>query len=184
MATTTRDGLPRYTTVAIILHWLIAVLIIANLVLAKVAEGLSGAERGALMGPHTSIGIAVLFFSILLVLWRITHPRPPLPKEMAGWERMLSKIVHVLFYLLIIAAPLAGWLLVSSHSGAKGIDFFGLFTVPALPISADEQGHELLEGVHKNLGGAFIYLIALHVLGVLKHQFIDKMPYFHRMWPS
>ena len=184
MATTTSNGRDRYSTVAIILHWLIAALIITNLVLAKLAEGASGSARSSLMGPHMAIGISVLFFGIIMVLWRITHPRPPLPAELAGWERVLSKIVHVLFYILIIAAPLAGWLLVSSHGGSKGIDFFGLFTVPDLPVSADKQGHELIDTVHKNLGGAFIYLIALHVLGALKHQFIDKMPYFHRMWPG
>ena len=184
MATTTRDGLARFSTVAIILHWLIALLIISNLVLAKMAEGLRGPERGALMGPHTAIGIAVLFFSVLLIGWRITHPRPPLPDELARWERIVSKTVHVLFYFLIIAAPLAGWLLVSSRQGSEGVDFFGLFTVPPLPVSADRQGHELLETVHKNLGGVFIYLIGLHVLGALKHQFVDKMPYFHRMWPG
>jgi len=184
MATTTSNGRARYSTVAIILHWAIAALIISNLVLAKVAEGLSGAQRGALMGPHMAIGITVLFLSILMVIWRITHPRPPLPAELATWERVLSKISHVLFYFLIVAVPLAGWLLVSAHSGAKGVDFFGIFTVPPLPVSADKQGHDLIDAVHKNLGGAFIYLIPLHVLGALKHQFIDKMPYFHRMWPS
>lgn len=184
MATRTRGGRDRYSTVAIVLHWVIALLIISNLILAEVAEGLRGAERGSLMGPHMAIGITVLALSIAMIVWRITHAAPPLPDSLKPWERILSRTVHALFYLLIVAVPLAGWLLVSSHDGADGVDYFGLFRVPALPVGASERGHEIAELVHKNLGGAFIYLIALHVLGALKHQFLDKMPYFHRMWPS
>lgn len=184
MAARAKNGLERFSTVAIVLHWVIALLVISNLVLAKVAEGLKGAERGALMGAHTALGMAVLAFSVLLVAWRITHARPAYPAQLAGWERLLSSVVRVVFYLLIVAIPLSGWLMVSVHEGARGIDFFGLFTVPPLPISASDQGGSIVEAVHKNLGGAMIYLIGLHVLGALKHQFFDKMPYFHRMWPS
>ncbi|WP_420607013.1 cytochrome b [Novosphingopyxis sp.] len=180
----TKAGLERFSTVAIVLHWGIALLVIANLVLAENAEGLRGPARGALMGPHTAIGITVLLLSVLLIAWRITHRRPAYPQEMRRWERSLSNALRVVFYILIIAIPLTGWLLVSAHQGAEGIDWFGLFTVPPLPVTADKSGHELIEAVHKNFGGAMIYLIGLHVLGALKHMFIDKMPYFHRMWPS
>ena len=85
MAARAKNGLERFSTVAIVLHWVIALLVISNLVLAKVAEGLKGAERGALMGAHPALGMAVLAFSVLLVAWRITHARPAYPAQLAGW---------------------------------------------------------------------------------------------------
>ena len=80
MAARAKNGLERFSTVAIVLHWVIALLVISNLVLAKVAEGLKGAERGALMGAHTALGMAVLAFSVLLAY----HPRPARLSRTAG----------------------------------------------------------------------------------------------------
>lgn len=184
MEAVSRNDYARFSNPTIILHWLIALLIISNLVLAKVAEGLKEAERGALMGPHMALGIATLLLSVVLVIWRVTHPSPPYPGGMARWEKLLAKTVRTVFYVLIIAIPLSGWLLVSSYNGADGINWFGLFTIPALPVTRTEQMRDYSVFLHKEMGGAMIYLIGLHVLGALKHAYVDKHAYLHRMWPG
>ena len=172
----------RYSTGAIILHWLMAILIITNLALAFYAEDLPKPAEQAVIGNHKAIGIMVLALAVLRIVWRITHPAPPLESTLAGWERTLAKITHTLFYVLIIAVPLAGWLMVSPHvpDGGAAARPLGV-GVPALPVgkAAGEAGHEL----HEYLALAWIGLIVLHIAGAWKHQLIDKDGTMGRMIP-
>ena len=172
----------KYSKVAILFHWLIAILVIANFVLASIAEDLPREAQGALMAPHKALGVSILFLSVLRLFWRIGHKPPPLPESIAGWQAGLGKFVHLLFYFLIIAVPLSGWLMASAHPKAPPVDFFGMFDV-TMPVGKDEGlagiGHE----VHEILTKPLFILILLHILGALKHQFADRLPFIQRMWP-
>ena len=95
----------RYSPVAIALHWLIAGLIVANFVIAGMAEDMPKAEAGAFMATHKAIGISVLFFSVFRLFWRVGHKPPPLPETIAGWQAGLGKAEHRLLYFLMISAP-------------------------------------------------------------------------------
>ena len=111
----------KYDGVAMLLHWVTALLIVFMLVfgedLMEAAEEFEEAgEAGeALAGTflpsvHVSIGVAILVLTLLRVLWRITHSAPPLPVTMKSWEVMLSKLTHAAFYALLIGFPSpAGW---------------------------------------------------------------------------
>ena len=172
----------KYSKVAILFHWLIAILVIANFVLASMAEDLPREAQGALMAPHKALGVSILFLSVLRLFWRIGHKPPPLPESIAGWQAGLGKFVHLLFYFLIIAVPLSGWLMASAHPKAPPVDFFGLFDI-TMPIGKDEGlagiGHE----VHEILTKPLFILILLHILGALKHQFADRLAFTQRMRP-
>ena len=100
----------RYGTVAIILHWLIAVLVLANIWLGLAFTNTSAAEQGISPLPqlHKSIGLTVLVLSLARLLWRLANRAPaPLPPF-----SFLARLVHWIFYFLLIAVPLAGWALV------------------------------------------------------------------------
>lgn len=173
--------LSRYSKTAIALHWIIAILIIANYALFLISDGLPDAEREAYMTPHMSIGISVLGLSLFRLFWRFGHKPPALPTEIASWEAKLSKFAHVLFYVLMIAIPFTGWLMVSAYPDAPPVSFFGLFDID-LPFGKSKAlsgiGHE----GHEILTYALYGLVALHVVGALKHQFYDRMPFIRRMW--
>lgn len=172
----------RYSKGAIALHWLIAALVITNFVLASIAEDLPREAQGALMAPHKAIGVSILLFSLLRLFWRLGHKPPPLPDTIPGWQAVAGRTVHFLFYILIIAVPLSGWLMASAHPQAPPVDFFGLFDA-TLPVAKSKDlagiGHEL----HEILTKPFFVLILLHILAALKHQFIDRLPFIQRMWP-
>lgn len=172
----------KYSKGAIALHWLIAALVIANFTLASMAEDLPREAQGALMAPHKAIGVSILLFSILRLFWRLGHKPPPLPAAIPGWQAMAGKAVHILFYFLILAVPLSGWLMASAHPQAPPVDFFGLFDA-TLPVEKSKDlagiGHDL----HEFLTKPFFILILLHILAALKHQFIDRLPFIQRMWP-
>lgn len=171
----------RYSTIAMILHWVIALGVIVNWRLADAAEHLEGAAKGVYMGPHKAIGMAILLLTVIRILWKFTDSAPPLSAHLAGWEKALAKAVYAIFYFLLLALPLGGWL-ASSMYGA-GIDFFGLFTIPALPVAENKDlGHTIFEA-HATGGSIMIYLMFLHILGALKHTFVDKDGNLFRMLP-
>lgn len=170
----------RYSTGAIILHWLIAVAVIVNWRIAENAEHLEGAARGAALAPHKAIGISILVLTILRLVWRLAHKPPAFSEKMAGWEKMLASAVHIIFYVLLIGLPIGGWL-ASSYAGYP-IDFFGLFNVPLFPVEKSMDQAEALMSFHTSGGELMLVLIGLHILGALKHSFIDKIPSLSRMW--
>lgn len=80
----------RYSTGAIILHWLIAIAVIVNWRLAEAAEHLEGPAAAAYMNPHKALGITVLVLTAIRIAWRLMNPPPPMDPNYATWERMLA----------------------------------------------------------------------------------------------
>ena len=101
---------PRYTGVAIVLHWTIAVLIAINLFLVWTVDKWPASWTRPFIDTHKSIGITVLGLVLLRLLWRASHPPPPLPDGYPRWERQAAHIAHIGLYLLILGIPLSGWL--------------------------------------------------------------------------
>lgn len=164
------------------LHWLIAVAVIVNWRLAEASEqAATREEAGAIMDNHFALGMTILVLTLLRLGWRLAHRPPPLSDTLASWEKALARVVHVLFYVLLIGMPLAAWFAMSSYG--RGIDIWGVFEWPALPVSVNEDLGEQVFDIHAASGTAMLVLIALHVLGVLKHMFIDRNGNLWRMLP-
>ncbi len=171
----------RYSIGAMIFHWLIAVLVIVNWRIAESAEHLQGAEKSAVFANHKSVGMLILVLTLGRIAWRFAHPLPSLPNNYAPWERILARTTHVIFYVLLIGLPLGGWL--ASSLFRSPVDFFGLFTIPMLPVGENKDLGGFIFDAHKTAGTIMIYLIGLHILGALKHTFIDKDLGIFRMLP-
>ena len=176
------SALSKYSKTAIALHWLIAILVIANVVLVNMAADLPRDAKAIYMTPHKAIGISILSLSLLRLFWRIGHKPPPIPDAVPGWQATLGRTVHALFYFLIIAVPLTGWLMVSARPGSPGVDFFGLFMLD-LPVGDSKALSDLGYEGHETLTKPLVILIFLHMLGALKHQFVDRVPFIQRMFP-
>lgn len=180
----------RYTSTAILLHWLIAVLILANLALPTIWENVADDQAGPLIDLHKSIGVSVFGLVVLRVLWRLTHPAPALPAGYKRWEVTLSHIVHGVLYLLMLGVPLAGYIMASAWKGApeNPMLLFGLVEFPqiasimAMDAASKEELHHLFEEIHELSAWALLALVVLHVLGALKHQLLDKESELQRMW--
>ncbi|WP_235829540.1 cytochrome b [Croceicoccus estronivorus] len=170
----------RYSLVAMLLHWAIAIGVIANWRIAEAAENLPQAERGAVMSWHFAIGMAILLATLARIIWRLVHRPPPLSSRLAVWERVLARVTHSIFYILLLALPLLGWIGMSGYKAP--IDMFG-FVWPVLPVGFGEKtGHEILE-FHATLGSLMILLVGLHLLGVIKHMVVDRDGNLWRMLP-
>jgi len=182
----------RYTGVAITLHWLIAVLIAANVALALSVDFLPDSAVRPVIDLHKSFGITVLGLVILRILWRLSHHPPALPPKYSPWERFSAHGVHYLLYALMLALPLSGWLHDSAwrDAAAHPMRLFGLFEWPrlqfimTLPAGLKEQWHTRFGELHTWLGYGLYALFVLHVGGALKHQWFDREPELQRMLPS
>src|SRR3989344_3679614 len=177
---TMSTGAPRYTKVAIWLHWAIGLAVIANIGLAMLTEDMPRETHRAAMSIHKALGIAILGLTVLRILWRLGHKPPPLPAATPAWQRPVSKLVPFLFYALLILLPLSGWVWMSAAD--RLIDFFGLFTVPSI-ASPSKSLADTLHERHEVLGLAMLGLAAIHVLAALKHQFVDRTGLIGRMNP-
>ncbi len=172
----------KYSTGAIVLHWLIAVLIALNYIGAWEAEDLAAADKAYAMAGHKAFGMTILALTVLRIIWRLTHRPPPLSPTLKTWEAGLAKTVHSLFYLFTLGVPLMGWALHSAATGGAPVNAFGLFAYPGLPLAQDKGMAGLFHELHETLATLMLVLIGLHVLGALKHQFLDRSGELRRMW--
>jgi cytochrome b561/polyisoprenoid-binding protein YceI len=184
-------GRSRYATVAIILHWVIALAIAAQVSIAWRMGGRLTPESFALIQLHKSIGVTILVLSILRLGWRLTNPPPPEPPGLARWEIVLSQIVHWGFYLIMIGMPLTGWLMVSASRTQIPTLLYGAVPWPNIPgiDGLAPAAKKVWEAVGVNGHGLLAYgfyaLFVLHVAGALKHQLFERdMPVFSRIAPG
>jgi cytochrome b561 len=177
-----RENPRRYSTVSILLHWLIVALVLTNLFVGGAMEDAEGPAKLEYFALHKSVGISVFVLTLIRLGWRIGHPWPPFPEAMPGWERVLARGTHVIFYVALLAIPLLGWAAASAR-GAPVTQWFGLFPVGNLPLPRSEDLSDWFGDAHELLIKAAYVLIALHVLGALKHHFMDRDGVLHRMLP-
>ncbi len=171
----------RYGTAAIALHWIVALLIIANLALGLyTVEMPLSPEKLRNFSWHKWVGVTVFFLAALRLIWRLRHPAPALPPTMKTWERKAAHGSHVLLYLLFFATPLSGWLF-SSASGFQTV-YLGVLPIPDL-LANNKELAEVLKVAHHWLAGALAALVAVHALAALKHHFVDRDDVLVRMLP-
>jgi len=173
----------RYSHGIIALHWILAVLILLNFVLVWVSEDLPKPQAAQLTGYHIANGMLILGLSVLRIVLRLTQPPVPFVSTLKTWETALARVVHGLFYFLMLAIPLVGWAMVSAFSGGKPVDFFGLVDLPGLPLAADKAMAGALHEVHEAFALLMLVLLALHVAAALKHRFVDRDGTMRRMAP-
>lgn len=179
----------RYTRTAVVLHWLIALLIVVNVALGLSADLLPDEWVRAVIDTHKSTGITVLGLVLLRILWRIGHRPPALPRNYARWERFAAHAAHGALYALMLLLPLSGWLHDSAWKDAAThpMRLFGLVPWPRIGFIMDiepttkESLHDLFGGIHTAFGYVLYALLALHIGGALKHQWLDRERELQRM---
>ncbi|GJL94411.1 MAG: cytochrome b561 [Hyphococcus sp.] len=180
----------RYNSVAVALHWAMAILIIGQIAGGLYMHNLPNTSpiKFDLFQLHKSFGITVLILTFIRLAWRFTHPAPALPSEMPGWQKLAARITHWGFYALLILTPLAGWAMVSVSPKDIPTFFFGLFQFPHLPffegVSDAAAMEETFKDRHEFLAFAILGLLALHVGAALKHQFINRDGVLRSMLPA
>jgi cytochrome b561 len=194
------NNLTSYTKTAKILHWLIALLIFGMFALGwfmadipkeaakqtvfdifdlgifhwTVAEEIS--PRSFYFNVHKSFGVTILALIFLRVLWRFTHKPPAILSSYKAWEAKLAKGAHHLLYLLMVLLPVSG--VIMAMYSKYGIKWFGMDFIKGLD---NNPMREIFKEAHEIIGLIMVAILVLHILGALKHKFIDKDETLSRM---
>ena len=176
-----RNTSNNWGTVAIGLHWLLAVLIIGQCLLGGAAEEAPvSPEKFDLFVWHKSLGVTILLLVLARLAWRLGNPVPDLPAAVTRRERQLARAGHWLLYGLMIAVPLSGWVV----SDSSRIPFRIFWSVPTPDLlTANKDLSELAGETHEFLVTALLLVVAGHVLAALHHHFIRRNNVLLRMLP-
>lgn len=176
-----RNSESAWGTVAKLLHWGIAALILAQIVLGLVAVGwhLSPTKLNLFIW-HKSLGILLLALIAVRLLWRFANPTPRLPADTPGWERRAARASHVLLYICMLALPLTGWIINSAAN--VPLRLFWLFPLPAI-TAPDKALADAMKLVHLGLVITLAVALAVHIAAALRHHFIKGTDILTRMLP-
>lgn len=170
----------RYPAAAIFLHWIIAIMVVTNLL-----SGFLFANNiiifSAQINFHKLSGVTILSLVVVRVLWRLTHSYPSLNGLIPTSERFLAHFGHLFLYFLLLVLPLSGILLVQSFG--KSIELFGL-AIPQIINTTDNATAEQFLQIHEALAIMLSTLVTGHIIAALKHHFIDKNDILRRMLPK
>ncbi|MFM7404713.1 MAG: cytochrome b [Erythrobacter sp.] len=167
----------RYNRVARALHWAIAVLVLGNIAGGLLHDALEDTIN--LIPIHKASGMTVLALSLVRIAWRLTWRVPPYPATMSAARVMAARTVHLLFYALMLAMPISGWIMASA--GKYPLTWFGLFDLPKLAVTRDEPAYLVAREAHELLGWLFLALAILHIAAALRHHFVLRDNILRRM---
>ena len=172
----------RYTTMAIVFHWLIALLIIGTFSLGLVMSDIPGITPTKLKyySWHKWSGVTILGLVALRLLWRLKNSAPAYPPSMPDWQKGAAHGLHGMLYVLMFAVPLSGYFY--SLSAGVPVVYFGLFPLPVL-MDPNPALKPVLKALHYWLNMGMLGAVALHVAAALKHQFVDRDGVLKRMLP-
>ena len=174
-----------YGSVAVILHWLMAALLILlvalGLYMVRLPDAGFDTRKIWLILFHKDLGMLALVLAALRLAWRVTNALPRLIEHLPDWQKVVARFVHLSFYALMFALPITGWLM--SSAGGFPVTFVGVFDLPDL-IRYDQYLYQVFIVVHRWLGYALGVLIAVHAGAALRHHFIFKDETLRKMLPD
>lgn len=154
-----------YSSLQILIHWTIAILILAQFLtgdaMAEVFErvretGSEGEAKGTYALLHMTFGAVILVLATIRVLARAMQGVPPASPASPHWDVLLSRASHMAMYVLLFAVPLAG--LTAWLSKSEGVG-----------------------DLHDTLKSLLLLIVVAHILGALWHHFFLKDHLIRRM---
>ena len=168
----------RYTGVAIVLHWVLALAIVGTFFFGLYMADLPMSPRRLhYYNWHKWAGVTILALSALRLLWRLGH-RPPPDVPGPAWQQRAAHLTHGALYLLFFAVPLVGW----AYSSAAGfpVVLYGMLPLPDF-VHKDAALAEAIKPWHGYLAWTMAVLVVLHVAAAIQHQVVSKDGLLRRM---
>ena len=180
-----------YGTITKSFHWLIALLILAEIPLGLIATNLAhelelgtgtvdATRIATLFSLHKTMGVAVFLIALLRILWAISQPKPGLLNGDKPMEARLAELVHWLLYGSLVIVPLSGWVHHAAQPGFAPI--WGPFGQSLPFVSASIRVAEIAETIHYLSTRLLMLSLVLHIAGAMKHAVLDRDGTLSRMW--
>ena len=168
----------RFTVLQRLLHWLMAVCILAMLFVGVGMVSTVTPKYLALVSIHKPLGVVILVLALIRLVVRLVYGAPPLPADLPEPMKLAAHLSHYAFYVLMIGMPLIGWGMLSA--AAYPVVLFGGLHLPSILPQSDSL-HTLLWNAHFYLALAFFGLILLHLAAALFHALIRRDGVFQAM---
>jgi cytochrome b561 len=168
-------------SIAKLLHWVVATLVVVQIALGFVARGYRlSPTKLDLFVWHKSTGLLILALMLVRIAWRLANPVPALPPGSSPLERHAARASHLFLYLLLLLIPMSGWIV----NSAANIPFrmYWQIPVPAL-VAPDKATADAAAGAHLALAIALCLLVAGHIAAALRHHFGKRDDVLVRMLP-
>ncbi|MGK9231178.1 cytochrome b [Inquilinus limosus] len=169
---------PRFTVVSRILHWGMAVLILAMLFIGIGMVATVSERYELLVSIHKPLGILVLLLVVVRIANRLFNPPPPLPRHLPAWQKLAAKASHFVLYVLMLTMPLVGWGMLSA-AGYPIVLWGPLHLPPILPH--DAALYAALRSAHTLLAYLLFATILAHLGAALMHALIHRDGVFASM---
>jgi cytochrome b561 len=155
-----------------VLHWLVACLVICSLASGYIIENFKhNVNIALLLNGHAINGTIILLLMSYRAFFRIKYGVPT-PEGNNSIQKNLAKLVHKLFYVVLISTAILGL-----------CTFLSKKIMIYIPNTSYLQEFHYLTGQMHGLFVLFVYiLIILHISGFAYHQFIHKNKLFSKMW--
>jgi cytochrome b561 len=176
-----RNPIDRWGPVSQLLHWTIALLVVAMCVLGLWMIELPNTPRKIeIYALHKSIGLTILALAALRLAWRLYAGAPATLAGLPRWQVRAANLTHAALYALLFAMPLTGWLL--NAAAGYPLQWFGLFNLPRV-IGRDDGLHELAATLHEAGFWALLVLVLAHVGAAFHHHLFLQDDTLARMLP-
>ena len=154
-----------YDRISVWLHWLVAGMVLIQFATGWIWDVYERGSEGRLylFRTHIVVGSGILFQAVIRIVWRLTHPAPPLPAGMGPVQRLAARATHALLYLAILVQPALGLTAITGFGKALG---------------------RWPRDLHVTLTNVILAIIVLHVVAALWHQFVRRDDLLARMLPA
>ncbi|CVI16779.1 putative cytochrome b561 [Agrobacterium fabacearum CFBP 5771] len=179
-----RNTSASFGLVAIVFHWTIALLFLAQLALGYfLSRDIDPVLQFNLFQYHKSIGFLVLALAAPRFIWSVFSRKPRALDGGGMASRLAARSAHAALLFLTLAVPLAGWAVASTSPLQIPSYVFDLVVVPGLPMAISDQAEAFWTEVHATLAYLAAVIVVLHVAAALWHHFVRKDPTLRRMIP-
>ena len=167
-----------FSPLARLLHWTMAVLILAMLFIGVAMVATVSHAHATLIALHRPLGVALLVLALIRVAVRLKNGSPALPDDMPALQRFAARASHLVLYGLFIAMPLIGWAMLSA--GGYPVMLFGAWHLPAI-VPQNVDLFALLRAMHTWLAFALFATVLAYITAALFHGLIRRDGVFSSM---
>ncbi|WP_166359402.1 cytochrome b [Pseudomonas akapageensis] len=166
------NGQPtHFAPLARLLHWSMALLILAMLFIGAGMVASVSERHEWLIHIHKPLGALLLVLVILRLIVRLSTRQPPLPADMPGWQALAAKLSHYLLYALMLMLPLVGWAMLSA--AGDPIMLGSAVQLPSI-LPANATSFAVLRKAHRYLAYLLFLTVLLHLAAALFHGLIRR----------
>ena len=160
----------KYGLLAKLFHWFTFIALIIQIPFGFYLVGLEFSDRRIdLENLHILIGIAIFYFVLLRLIWKLFNPNPKSEHNFFKGQNLIAKTNHFLLYVGLFTITISG-VLKKLYMGEK-LNFF------IFQYTFKESNFQLADSfyvVHIYANYLLIALVGLHILATVAHHFFFK----------